>query len=100
MSVGFMMKIENASGVVDEVTAVLDPAIVDMVVDAVAVQYGWSEATGMSKARFFSYQVRRWAVSVLSSQQVAMAREYAAKQAMDQIAALEATMVFEEPLAP
>lgn len=99
MSVGFKMVIENASGVIDDVTAIVDASIVDMVIEAVALQYGWTPECGMSKARFYTYQVRQWTVQVLAGYQVNLAREAAAQAAMAQIKALEDTMVFEEPQA-
>jgi predicted component of type VI protein secretion system len=98
MSTGFSMRIENASGVVDDVTAVVAPEVVDAVIEAVAVTYGWTPGCSMTKARFFSYQVRRWAVQVLAGYHVNKAQETAAAAAMAQVVALEDSIVFKEPV--
>jgi hypothetical protein len=96
---GFTVKIEKTSEVLDNVTAILDDSIVDLVVEAVAAKYGWSEASEMTKARFFSYQVRMWAFDVVKAYQVELATKQAQQATIDAMNALESTMVFEEPTA-
>lgn len=93
---GFTVKIEKTTETLDYVSAILDDSTVDLVIDAVAAKYGWTPESGMSKARFFSYQVRLWAVAVVKSYQVELATKQAAEAAIQAVDSLEATMVFEE----
>jgi hypothetical protein len=53
----------------------------------------------MTKARFFSYQVRMWAFDVVKAYQVELATKQAQQATIDAMNALESTMVFEEPTA-
>lgn len=94
---GFTVKIEKTSGVLDNVTAVLDDSIVDLVIDAVAAKYGWTEDCGMTKPRFFSHQIRHWAIAVLKSYQIELAAKSASDTASQAVDTMEATIVLQEP---
>lgn len=96
---GFTVKIEKTTGVLDNVTAVLNDSTIDLMVNAVALKYGWTESLGITKSRFFTDSMMRWAFAVAEACKVECDIEAARVGAVAEMAQAESAMAFEEPQA-
>lgn len=90
---GFTVKIETTDEILDDVKLVMDDSLINMALDAVADTFGWTETMEVSKARFFTQQMRRWVFEIVKTQQVKLAMAAAQKSAVDQVNAMEQTLV-------
>lgn len=60
------IKIENDNGdIMDEATVSMNDDVLQLTIEAMAVSRGWNEEGSLSKTRWFSLQLRKYAESQL-----------------------------------